>query len=108
MSAVQYAALPASLVVREVRYRIAVPGRRTREVTLLTTLLNPRRYSRQGLAEFYGLRWRVETDLRHLKTTLGLDLLRCQPFARVQKELAKFVTGYNRVRREIRPAARRQ
>jgi hypothetical protein len=108
LTAAQYAALPEELVVREVRYRVAVPGRRTKEVTLVTTLLDARRYSRAALAELYGLRWRVETDLRHLKTTLGLDVLRCQTFAGVLKELAVFVTVYNLVRRVMRQAGRRQ
>lgn len=108
MTAEQYATLPASQVVREVRYRIRVPGRRTREVTLVTTLLNRRRYSRRALAQWYGLRWRVETNLRHLKQTLGMDVLHCQTYAGVMKELTMFVTAYNLVRRVMRQAAHRQ
>ncbi len=60
LTAAQYAALPDSLVVREVRFRVAVPGRRSKEVTLVTTLLDARRYTRAALAALYGLRWRVE------------------------------------------------
>jgi hypothetical protein len=108
LTAEQYAALPASLVVREVRYRIGLPGRRTHEVTLVTTLLSRRRYSRRALALLYQLRWRIETNLKHLKETLGMDVLRCQTFVGVMKELTMFVTVYNLVRRVMRQAAQRQ
>jgi hypothetical protein len=108
MTAAQYAALPASLQVRECRYTIRVPGRRPREVTLVTTLLDRRRYSRKALAELYGLRWTVETNLRHLKETLGMGVLRCQSCVGVMKELMMFITVYNLVRRVMREAGRRQ
>lgn len=108
MTPEHYAALPASLVVRELRFRIRVPGRRTKEVTLVTTLLNRRHYSKRALAQLYGLRWSVETNLKHLKQTLGLDVLRCQTVPGVLKELLMLVTAYNLVRRVMRAAARRQ
>jgi len=108
MTPEQYAALPETLVVRELRYRIAVPGRRTQVVTLVTTLLDSRRYSRRALAELYGLRWTVETNLAHLKETLGLDVLHCKTFVGVMKELTMFVTAYNLVRRVMRQAGEQQ
>lgn len=104
----QYEALPETLVVRELRYRITVPGRRTQVVTLVTTLVNPRRYSRRALAQLYGLRWTVETNLAHLKQTLGLDVLHCKTFGGVMKELTMFVTAYNLVRRVMRQAGEQQ
>jgi hypothetical protein len=108
MTPEQYAALPDALVVRELRYRIRVPGRRTKEVTLVTTLVSRRRYSRRALAQLYGLRWTVETNLKHLKETLGLGVLRCQTLVGVMKELTMFVTVYNLVRRVMRAAGRQQ
>jgi Transposase DDE domain len=108
MAAADYAALPAALDVREVRVRVARPGRRVRWVTLVTTLTDPRRYPAAALAQLYGRRWQVETDLRHLKQTLGLDVLRCRTVPGVMKELLVFVTVYNLVRRVMVEAARRQ
>jgi IS4 transposase len=61
------AALPASLVLREVRYRISTPGFRTRQITLVTTLLEAEIYHVADLAELYRLRWQVETSLAQLK-----------------------------------------
>jgi len=104
----QYAALPESLVVREVRYKIRRPGRRTREVTLVTTLLDAEAYPAAALARLYGLRWSVETNLRHLKQTMKMDVLHCQSVAGVEKELAVFVLIYNLVRRVMEEAGRRQ
>jgi hypothetical protein len=75
---------------------------------LVTTLVNRRRYAQRALARLYGLRWSVETNLKHLKQTLGLDVLRCQTVPGVLKELLLFVTVYNLVRRVMRTAARRQ
>jgi hypothetical protein len=96
------------LVVREVRYRVRVPGVRTKEVTLVTTLLDAVRYPAKELARLYGLRWLVETHLRHLKQTLGLDVLHCTTVAGVLKELTMFVIVYNLVRRVMAAAAARQ
>jgi hypothetical protein len=60
MTAQEYAALPESLVVREVRLRVRIPGYRTRAVTLVTTLTDARRYPARALARLYAKRWQVE------------------------------------------------
>lgn len=108
MSEADYQALPEILVVREVRICIQEPGRKKRTLTLVTTLLDARRYSRRALGKLYGRRWQVEVNLRHLKQTLGLDVLRCQTLAGVQKELEMMVLVYNLVRRVMLKAAERQ
>lgn len=104
----QYGALPESVLVREVRFKVRVPGRRTHEVTVVTTLRDRSRYPAQALARLYERRWQVETDLRHLKQTLGMDVLRCRSVPGVIKELLMFVVVYNLVRRVMARAARRQ
>jgi hypothetical protein len=103
-----YEALPASLVVREVRVNVRVPGRRVQVLTLVTTLLERRRYPKEVLARLYEKRWGVEVNLRHLKQTLGMDVLRCQTWRGVWKELLVFVVVYNLVRRVMLEAARQQ
>ncbi len=85
MSEEQYKLLPNSLVVRELRYSIAREGFRTREVTLVTTLLDAERYPAAELAELYGSRWTVETNLRHLKQTMQMDVLHCETVSGVLK-----------------------
>jgi len=108
MSAEAFAALPATLRVRELRYKIARAGYRVREVTLVTTLLNAEVYTVQDLAAAYGLRWTVETNFAHLKTTMKMDVLRCQTVEGVLKELTMFLLVYNLVRMVMLEAARRQ
>ena len=108
MSAEEYARLPVTLPIRETRYEVSRPGFRVRIVTLVSTLLDADTYPAEELAELYRRRWRVETDLRHLKTTLGMDVLHCETEAGVSKELAAFAIVYNLVRVVMLEAARRQ
>jgi Transposase DDE domain len=107
MSTPDYEALPASLLVRELRY--AVPRvRRTREVTLVTTLLDAAAYPAKELASLYGQRWKIETNLRHLKQTMKMDVLRCETVQGVLKELTVFALVYNLVRAVMVEASHRQ
>jgi hypothetical protein len=108
LTAEAFAALPASLLVRELRFRIARKGCRVQEITLVTTLIDAERYSADALADLYLRRWNIETDFAHLKTTLRMDVLKCKSVANVYKEALMFVLVYNLVRMVIRAAARRQ
>lgn len=108
MTAERYAALPASLVVRELRYEVGRPGFRTRSVTLVTTLASAEEYPLEAVAELYGTRWRVELNLRHLKTTMKMDVLKCKTVDGVLKELTVYAIVYNLVRVVMAEAARRQ
>jgi Transposase DDE domain len=92
------AALPDSLVLREVRYHISTPGFRTRQITLVTTLLDAELYRVADLAELYRQRWQVETSLARLKTTMQMDVLHCKTVPGVLKELTVFALVYNLVR----------
>jgi len=98
MSPAQFATLPAFIEVRITRYVIAEPGFRTRVVFLGTTLLDEEAWSDQRLAELYGLRWRIETCFDHIKTTLKMNVLKCQTLDGVRKELAMYLLVYNLVR----------
>lgn len=108
MTAEELAALPERLVVREVRYRVDRPGFRTREITLVTTLLDPELYPAAELAQLYRTRWRVECELRNLKTTMKMDVLRCKTVDGIHKELLIFAMVFNLVRLVMLAAARQQ
>jgi hypothetical protein len=82
-----FAALPAALVVREVRYQVSTPGFRTHQITLVTTLLDAALYHVNDMAVLYGIRWEVETHLGQLKTTMHMDVLHCKTVAGALKEL---------------------
>ena len=108
MSAEQYASLPEGLMVRELRYRVDCPGFRTHEITLVTTLLDAAMYPADELASMYHRRWTIETNFRHLKITMKMDVLKCRTVEGVLKELAVFVLIYNLVRFVMLEASRRQ
>lgn len=97
-SAAQWEQLPAELTVRLVEITVAVPGFRTQKLVLVTTLLDAQTYSAQALGQLYFRRWAVELFFRDIKTTLGLDVLRCQTPALVRKEIAMHAIAYNLVR----------
>jgi len=105
MDEATYATIPETLTVRMTRFNIVVPGRRTRTITVVTTLLDPNEYSARAIAELYAYRWNVELDIRHIKQTLNLDHLRCKTPAMVRKEFWTTLLAYNLIRRIICTAA---
>jgi hypothetical protein len=105
MDEATYAALPDELPVREVRVRVAYPGFRTRVLVVVTTLLDPEAFPRQEAAVLYRIRWFAETDLRALKQTLQMDVLRGQSPGMVRKEVWTHLLAYNLLRGLMAAAA---
>ncbi|MHC5894634.1 IS4 family transposase [Nostoc sp.] len=91
-------ALPSTITVREIYYYIVIPGFRTQQVSLITTLLDKATYSTLEIVGLYGKRWDVELDLRHIKTTLGMDILRCKTPSMIRKEIHVYLLAYNLLR----------
>jgi hypothetical protein len=89
--------LPNEIIVRILRFDVVIRGRKQR-VTLVTTLLDPVTYPAYKLIALYARRWNLELALRHLKTTMGLEQLRCESPAMVQKELLAYLIAYNLIR----------
>ena len=108
MSREQYDALPASITVREIRRKVRRPDGRRITVTIVTTLLDPLLYPADEIVALRLRRWDVETNIRHLKQTMGMDVLRCLTETGVRKEVAVFCLVYNLVRVVMLEAARRQ
>lgn len=105
MDAATYARMPQQLAVRELRQRVSIPGSRVTEVTLVTTLKNVRRYSKQSVSDLYCQRWHGELDLRASKVTLGLEDLRGTFPDMVRKELWVYWLAYNLIRTQMASAA---
>ena len=108
MSKKQFAALPAGLIVRELRYHLQARGQRTRIVTIVTTLLDPASYPGDKIAALYGLRWQVETHFAQLKTGMKMARLKCKSPEGVKKELLTCFIAYNLTRAVMREAAEQQ
>lgn len=102
----QWAGLPEQIQVRIVRFTAACRGFRTQRITLVTTLLDAQLYPVAELIALYLRRWRIELCLRDVKTTLGLEQLRCQSPAMVRKELLAGLIAHNLVRCVMSEAAR--
>ena len=98
MTKEQYDELPSHLTVRELRYKINKKGFRVKQITLVTTLLQHEVYSLDDIAELFRRRWEIETNFGHIKTTMGMDVLKCKTVDGVLRELHAFALVYNLVR----------
>ena len=64
----------------------------------MTTLLDPEQYPADQIIELYRQRWDVELFFRDIKTTLGMDILRCKSPDMVRKEIVMHWIVYNCIR----------
>ncbi len=105
MDEATYAALPAEMAVREVRVRVRHPGFRTKVLVVATTLLDAEAFERQDVALLYRIRWHAELDLRSLKQTMQMDVLRGLTPEMVRKEVWAHLLAYNLLRGLMAQAA---
>ncbi len=95
----QWDELPMKLHLRQIKVLIDHPGFRTQQFYIVTTLLDADRYPAHELAELYFHRWEVELFFRDIKTTMGMDILRCKTPDMIHKEILMHLIAYNCVRR---------
>ena len=98
MTAEEFGSLPEHMEARELRIRPAARGWRTQELVIVTTLLDARVYTKERLAGLYLRRWEVELDFRHIKTTLGMEMLSTNSPDTVRKEIMTYMIAYNMIR----------
>ena len=110
----EWEALPEHLTLRQIKVTVNTPGMRTTSFYLVTTLTDPVRYSAAEMADLYFQRWDVELFFRDIKTTMGMDVLRCRTPAMVKKEILMHFIAYNALRllivdasQEVRQSSRR-
>ncbi len=101
-----WARIPETLVVRQIRVDVQIEGCRTRKLYLVTTLLDPVAYPADKLAQLYRDRWLVELNIRSLKTTLRMEVLKGQSQDMVLKELQVYQLAYNLIRMLMWQSAR--
>jgi hypothetical protein len=102
-----YRNVPRELLVREVSFRVRVRGWRVRKLTLVTTLCDADTYSAEELTRVYHARWQAEVDLRSIKITMQMDVLRCKTPEMVRKEVWMHLLAYNLIRTVMAEAAER-
>jgi hypothetical protein len=106
MSLEQYDQIPETLELRQIRFEAHQLGHHE-SFTLITTLTDPRQFSKAELADLYGCRWNVEQDIFDIKQTLNLDHLRCKTPQMVHRELWVTLLAYNLIRKVIVTSAHR-
>ena len=105
MDRATYNSLPEVLLVLETRFHVDQPGFRTETIIVATTLLDAEEITKDDLGQLYRARWNAELDLRSLKRTMQMDVLRCKTPELVRKEIWAHILAYNLIRTIIAQAA---
>jgi putative transposase len=105
MDETTYQRMPASLQVRELQVQVSQPGFRVESLVVVTTLIDATTYTQEDIGELYHRRWLVELDIRAIKVTMGMDVLRCQSVAMVHREIWTCLLAYNLIRQTMLEAA---
>jgi hypothetical protein len=106
MDQTAYEQMPESITIREVEFHVAEPGFRVERLVVATTLTDARLYTRNDLAQLYRGRWLVELDIRAIKVTLGIDVLRCKSPEMARREVWAALLAYNLLRQSMLNAAK--
>jgi putative transposase len=100
-----YDRMPASIEVREIHVHVGQPGFRTESFVVVTTLTDVREYTKDDIAQLYHYRWLAELDIRSIKVTLAMDVLRCKTPKMVRKEMWTCLLAYNLIRQTMLQSA---
>ena len=91
--------------VRAIRVQVGQPGYRVASFVAVTTLRDAKEYPKEDIASLYQCRWLAELDIRAIKTTMGMDILRCKTPEMVRKEMWTCLLAYNLIRRAMLQSA---
>jgi putative transposase len=100
-----YAGIPKSLTLRLVEVQVREPGFRVSSLVVVTTLTDATQYPREDIAELYRKRWLAELDIRAIKRSLGMHVLRCKTPPMVRKEIWTCLLAYNLIRKAMLQSA---
>ena len=107
MDQATYESMPQSITLRQLEVKVHQPGFRVESLIVVTTLIDAKTYTRQDIAELYYKRWLAELDIRAIKVTLGMDVLRCKTPHMVGNEVWTCLLAYNLIRQSMMQAAAR-
>jgi len=100
--------LAETLMLRQIKVSVKQPGFRVASFYIVTTLLDAEAYPASEIADLYFQRWDVELFFRDIKTTMGMDILRCKTPEMVRKEILMHLIAYNCIRRLMLEAAEKK
>jgi len=95
MSLEQWHKLPRSILLRQISFTVEHPGYRPEHITVTTTLTDETDYPLEKIKTMYLRRWQIEVSLRDLKSTMGMEILRCKSPEMILKEIWMNLIGYN-------------
>jgi hypothetical protein len=100
-----YQEMPDTLTVRYVHVVADNPGFRSQNIVVVTTLTDANVYTKADVADLYHKRWHIELDIRNIKQTLKMDILKCRSPEMVRKEIWTHLLAYNLARKVMAQAA---
>ena len=103
----EWARLPEALILRQIKVTVKYPGFRTQKFYIVTSLIDAVQYPAEELAKLYFKRWDVELFFRDIKTTMGMDILRCKTPGMIRREILMNFIAYNCIRRLMCEAAQK-
>jgi hypothetical protein len=93
-----WAKCPETMLLRQITAPILDPKCRKKKIEVVTTFLDSERYPKQAFADLFARRWKAELFFRDIKTTMGLEEIRCKTPAMARKALAMSLLAYNLIR----------
>jgi hypothetical protein len=104
MSGERYRSYPESLTMRQVSVDAHGRNNRAEQFKVVTTILTASIGGGQ-IGELYERRWDGEVDIRSIKSTMKMEILRCKTPAMVHKEIWTHLLAYNLLRTVMAVAA---
>ena len=106
LNAEQHRIQPRTVMVRE--FEIEIEGRngRKEKVVIVTTITDPT-IAQKEISDLYWQRWNCELDIRSIKHSMHMDVLRCKTPDMVHKEIWCHLLAYNLLRGTMVESAKR-
>src|SRR6516165_7787349 len=104
MAGEQYRTYPKTLLMRQVSVDARDKDNRVEQFTVITTILDMSIDGGQ-IGDLYERRWNGEVDIRSIKATMQMDVLRCKTPEMVRKEFWAHLLAYNLLRTVMAVAA---
>lgn len=101
MTEEEYAACPEKIEIRLVDVIIEQPGFRSEKYTIATTILDTKVFTRDWITNVYRSRWMVELDIRSIKCSLDMDIIRAKTPEMVKTEIWSCLLAYNLIRMKM-------
>jgi len=104
MTGAQYRSYPEQLTMRQVTVEARDKNNRAKQFKVVTTILDASITGKQ-IGGLYERRWEGEIDIRSIKSTMQMDVLRCKTPEMVHKEIWTHLLAYNLLRTVMAVAA---